>query len=98
MQPEKFILLVQAHVKPECREEVLNAARANFPHTLAEPGCEAFFQTTAADNLNELVFFEVFSSVAAHEVHLTQDYAEAFFAALEGKLISPPSIKKLQLI
>lgn len=98
MKPEKFILLVQARVKPEHREAVLNAARTNFPQTLAEPGCEALFQTTAADDPNELVFFEVFSSVEAHEVHLTQDYAETFFAALEGKLLSPPTVKRLQLV
>jgi quinol monooxygenase YgiN len=98
MSVEKFILLVQAQVKPEFREDVLSAAKTNFPFTIAEPGCEAFFQTTSADNPNELVFFEVFSSTEAHEVHLTQDYAEAFFAVLEGKLLSPPNIKKLNLI
>ena len=98
MVSEKFILLVQAQVKPEFREDVLSAAKTNFPFTIAEPGCEAFFQTTATDNPNELVFFEVFSYTEAHEVHLTQHYAETFFKALDGKLLAPPNIKKLSLI
>ncbi|MFS2158568.1 putative quinol monooxygenase [Pseudomonas sp. Pseusp122] len=98
MNAEKYIILVQAETLPEYREEVLAAARLNLPFTLAEPGCEAFFQTTVADHPEKLVFFEVFASVDAHDFHLRQDYATKFFSALTGKLVSPPTITKLKLV
>jgi len=44
------------------------------------------------------VFFEVFSSAAAHEFHLEQDYTKRMFAALEGKMSGVPTMTKLSAL
>ena len=54
--------------------------------TLQEPGCEALYETERKDDPHKLVFFEVFSSAAAHEFHLEQDYTKRMFASLDGKV------------
>jgi len=51
--------------------------------TLQEPGCEALFEASREGGPHKLVFFEVFSSLAAHEFHLEQDYTKKMFTALE---------------
>ena len=47
---------------------------------------------------NKLVFFEVFSSAAAHEFHLEQDYTKRMFASLEGKVSGVPTLTKLSAL
>jgi quinol monooxygenase YgiN len=47
---------------------------------------------------NKLVFFEIFSSSAAHKFHFEQDYTKRIFAALEGKLAGAPIITKLNAL
>ena len=42
-------------------------------------------ETGRKDEPHKLAFFEVFSSAAAHEFHLEQDYTKRVFASLEGK-------------
>ena len=66
--------------------------------TLQEPGCEALFETSRQGNPHELVFFEVFSSPAAHKFHLKQDYTKRMFAALEGKLAGAPTMTNLSAL
>jgi quinol monooxygenase YgiN len=44
------------------------------------------------------VFFEVFSSAAAHEFHLAQDYTKRMFALLEGKVSGVPTLTKLSAL
>ena len=70
MQQDKVILLVEATVKPEYREAILAVAAENLPPTRAEDGVEAFYQTARQDDPNTLVFFEVFHSEAAHDLHM----------------------------
>ena len=98
MNSQKYILLAQAEVQPEHRQTVLSAAKANLPLTIAEPGCEAFFQTFNADAPNQLVFFEVFTSEEAHALHMAQDYTQTFFSTIEGLLASPPVFTRLTLV
>ena len=47
---------------------------------------------------HKLVFFEVFSSTAAHEFHLDQDYTKRMFASLEGKVSGVPTLTKLSAL
>lgn len=97
MNDQKYILLVQAQVLPEHRQKVLSAAKASLPLTLAEPGCEAMFQTFNADQPNQLVFFEVFRSEEAHALHMAQSHTQTFFSTIEGLFASPPVFTRLTL-
>jgi quinol monooxygenase YgiN len=45
-----------------------------------------------------LVFFEVFSSTAAHQFHLEQDYTNRIFASLDGKLAATPTLTRLSAL
>jgi hypothetical protein len=47
---------------------------------------------------HKLVFFEIFSSSAAHQFHLEQDYMKRLFAALEGKLAGATIMTKLNAL
>jgi len=44
------------------------------------------------------VFFEVFSSAAAHEFHLEPDYTKRLFAALKGKMSGAPTLTRLNAL
>jgi quinol monooxygenase YgiN len=46
----------------------------------------------------KLVFFEVFSSAAAHEFHLEQDYTKRMLASLDGKVSGVPTLTKLSAL
>jgi len=47
---------------------------------------------------HKLVFFEVFSSTAAHEFYLDQDYTKRMFASLEGKVSGVPTLTNLSAL
>lgn len=96
MSNSKIIVLAELFVKPEHLEEVKALSAATLKPTLEEPGCEAFYQTTKADDANTLVFFEVFSSQEALDLHLEADYTKAFFAGLQGKAAGKPVSTILQ--
>ena len=66
--------------------------------TLEEPGCEALCKTRRKDDPHKLVFFEMFSSAAAHEFHVEQDYTKRMFAALEGKMSGASILTKLSAV
>ncbi|GAB3590390.1 putative quinol monooxygenase [Hymenobacter daeguensis] len=96
METQKFILLAQVTVRPEFLAEVTALAKATLVPTLQEPGCEVFVQTARKDDPNTLVFFEMFTSEQANELHLAQDYTKAFFAGVQGKVAAPPTMTLLQ--
>ena len=95
MTSQNVILLAQAEVRPEYRDELVAVANATLELTLLERGCKAFYQTCVEDEPNRLVFFEVFRSEQEHEIHLSQDYAKRFFASLDGKLVGPATFTRL---
>jgi quinol monooxygenase YgiN len=66
--------------------------------TLQEAGCEGMFETSRKDDPHKLVFFEIFSSSAAHKFHLEQDYMKRLFKALEGKLAGASIMTKLNAL
>ena len=73
MQNEKVYLLAELTVLPEFLDELKAILKETLIPTLQEPGCEAFSTTEREDSPHKLVFFEVFSSPAAHRFHLEQD-------------------------
>jgi quinol monooxygenase YgiN len=98
MDSQKIYLLAEVTVLPEFLEEVKGALKEALIPTLQEPGCEGMFETSREDDPHKLVFFEVFSSSAAHKFHLEQDYMKRLFTALEGKLARPTIMTKLNVL
>lgn len=98
MEDEKVYLLAESTVLPGFLEEVRAIFRQAHIPTLQEPGCEALYETGRKDDPHKLVFFEVFSSAAAHEFHLEQDYTKRMFASLEGKMAGPPTFSRLSAL
>jgi quinol monooxygenase YgiN len=84
MKDERIYLLAELTILPEFLEEVKAILREALVPTLQEPGCEALYETGRDDDPRKLVFFEVFSSAAAHEFHLEQDYTKRLFASPEA--------------
>ncbi len=95
METQKFMLLAEVTVLPEFLAEVTALAKATLIPTLQEPGCEIFVQTARQDDPNTLIFFEVFASEAANELHLSEPYTQAFFAGVQGKLAKKPTMTLL---
>ena len=95
MTDEKLYLLAEVSVKAHFVEEVKNIFSRLLPTVLKEQGCEAMYTTATDGDPNKLVFFEVFSSQAAHNFHMAQDYTRKLAVDLEGKLERPPVMTKL---
>jgi len=98
MEDKKIYLLIESMVLPGFLEEAKAIFKGALIPTLQEPGCEALYETTRKDDPDKLVFFEVFSSAAAHEFHLEQDYTKRLFAALEGKMSGAPTLTRLNAL
>jgi quinol monooxygenase YgiN len=98
MEDAKIYLLAQLTVLLGFLEEVKAIFKEALIPTLREPGCEALYETERKDDPHKLVFFEVFSSAAAHEFHLAQDYTKRMFASLDGKVFGVPTLTKLSAL
>jgi quinol monooxygenase YgiN len=90
MSNSKIIILAEIPVKPEYLEEVTVLSAAALKPTLEEPGCEAFYQTAKAGDPNTLVFFEVFTSQEALDLHMEASYTKTFFEGVQGKVAGKP--------
>ena len=84
MTNEKVIMLIEAKIQPQRRAEILEAARQYLPLVRAEPGVEAFYITARKDDPNTIVFYEVYRSQAAQDLHLQQDFTKKFLTTLKG--------------
>ena len=98
MEDPKIYLLAELTIAPGFLEEVKAILKEALIPTLQEPGCEALYETGRKDDPHKLVFFEVFSSAAAHELHLEQDYTKRMFALLDGKLSGVPTLTRLSAL
>jgi len=90
MSHSKIILLVEVPVKADSLEAVKSLCARTLVPTLAEPGCEAFYQTSKPDDPTILMFFEVFASQEAFDRHMEAPYTKAFFADIQDKLTGKP--------
>src|SRR5882757_9488463 len=98
IEDKKIYLLAELTIRPGCLEEVKAILKEALVPTLQEPGCEALYETGRKDDPHKLVFFEVFSSAAAHEFHLGQDHTKRMFASLQGKVSGVPTMTKLSAL
>src|SRR5438105_10608325 len=92
MEYPKIYLLAELTIAPGFLEEVKAILKEALIPTLQEPGCEALYETGRKDDPHKLVFFEVFSSAAANEFHIEQDYIKQMFASLDGKISGVPTM------
>jgi quinol monooxygenase YgiN len=95
---QKIYLLAELTVLPEFLDDVKGALKQALIPTLQEAGCEGMFETSREGDPHKLVFFEIFSSSAAHKFHLEQDYTKRLFTALEGKLAGASIMTKLNAL
>ncbi len=98
MEDKKIFLLAELTILPGFLEEVKAILKETLIPTLQEPGCQALYETGRKDDPHKLVFFEVFSSAAAHEFHLEQDYLKRMFASLDDKMSGVPTMTKLNAL
>jgi len=98
MEDKKIYLLAELTIRPGLLQEVKAILAEALIPTLQEPGCEALYETGRNDDPHKLVFFEVFSSAAAHEFHLHQGYTKRMFASLEGKTSESPTLTALSAL
>jgi quinol monooxygenase YgiN len=84
MTNPKVIMLIEAKIQPQHRVELMEAARQYLPLVRSEPGVEAFYLTARHDDPNTLVFFEIYNSQAAEDLHLQQDFTKKFLATLKS--------------
>src|ERR1700722_18556800 len=84
MPDEKVIMLIEAKIQPQCRAELVAAARQYLPLVLAEAGVEAFHLTARKDDPNTFFFYEIYKSQAAQDFHLQQDFTKKFLATLKN--------------
>ena len=98
MDSQKIYLLAEVTVLPEFLDDVKSALKQALIPTLQEPGCEGMFETSREGDPHKLVFFEVFSSSAAHKFHLEQEYMKRLLKTLEGKLAGATIMTKLNAL
>jgi quinol monooxygenase YgiN len=84
MTIEKVIMLIEAKIQPQRRAELLDAAHEYLPLVRAEAGVEAFYITTRKDDPNTIVFYEIYRSQAAQDLHLQQDFTKKFLTTLKS--------------
>lgn len=84
MTDAKVIMLIEAKIQPQHRAELLEAARQYLPLVRAEAGVEAFYITARKDDPNTIVFYEIYKSQAAQDLHLQQDFTKKFLTTLKS--------------
>ena len=84
MTNETVIMLIEARIQPQCRTELVEAARQYLPLVRAEHGVQALYITARKDDPNTFVFYEIYRSQAALDFHLQQDFTKKFLATLKS--------------
>lgn len=95
MKNDTIITYVELNVNPDYIDTVLPLADKTKKAILLEEGCKAFNLTRKKEEPNTLVIFAIYTSKEDYEWHLEQDYVKSFFAFLESKLISVPTVTYL---
>ena len=84
MADEKVIMLIEAKIQPQRRAELIEAVGEYLPQVRAERGVDAFYVTARKDDPNTFVFYEIYKSQAAQDLHLQQDFTKKFLATLKN--------------
>ncbi|RBQ11769.1 putative quinol monooxygenase [Pedobacter miscanthi] len=90
MTNTKVIVLAELPVFPQYLKEIKALSAKSLIPTLKEAGCEAFYQTYKIGAPDTLVFFEVFKSKKALDIHMNAEHTKKFFEGIKGKLSAMP--------
>lgn len=73
-----IIMAVSAPIKPEHRDEMIQAAITVQDATRHEPGCITYVFYTEVADPNQFLAYEVWESAEALELHMQQEHTRTF--------------------
>jgi (4S)-4-hydroxy-5-phosphonooxypentane-2,3-dione isomerase len=93
----KFVLIVEFQVKPECLEKFSQAIAINARASVSEePGCRQFDVLHSLDDPNHVVLYEVYDSEAAfRDDHMKRKHTQSFLAQAK-ELVTKQTAYKLR--
>jgi quinol monooxygenase YgiN len=83
---EKFILIAVVKIIPGFEDEIKSATVAMAAETRKEAGVESFLIHTRNDAPGTIVFYEIYNSEAAFQLHKTLPHATKYFDLFKGKI------------
>jgi quinol monooxygenase YgiN len=83
-------VLVFFDIKPEKRQEFINAAKELIPQSRKAEGNVRFNIFQQEKDQNKFLFVESWASSNAHETQLKQDFIKKFFNVTEGMFLANP--------
>ncbi len=93
---EVFVVVAEFRVWPERLADFLEAARDDAQHSLAdEPGCRQFDVAQPQGEDGTVVFYEVYDSRAAFDVHLQTPHLKRFRAAFPSFILEERPVRFL---
>ena len=92
-----IIVAVTAPIKPEFREEMIQATITVQDATRKEPGCITYtFHTQVADP-NIFFVFEVWESAEALQFHMQQEHTQTFLAQAKIAAAAPMTAERFEV-
>jgi quinol monooxygenase YgiN len=92
-----FVVIAEFRVRAERLAEFLEAARDDAAHSVAdEPGCRQFDIVQSEGEDGTVVFYEVYDSRVAFDVHLQTPHLERFRAAFPPLILEERPVRFLQ--
>ena len=98
MTDEPLALVVEFRAAPGRRDELRGALLELTRATRAEDGCLRYDLHEATDDPDVLVFYEVWTTPAAHAAHDATDHVTSFVARIPELTAEPPRMTRLRRI
>jgi quinol monooxygenase YgiN len=92
-----IIVTAAARLRPETREEALEAARRHQDATGREPGCHEYRFWLSIDDPDGLLVFERWEDQAALEAHLAAPHVREFGAAIAKYADGPVTVTRYEV-
>ena len=92
-----FVVIAKFSVKSGCMDAFLAAAEKDASTSLSsEPGCRQFDVLRSETTQDAVVFYEVYDSRAAFDIHLATDHVAEFRAAFPALIDFERPVRFLQ--
>jgi quinol monooxygenase YgiN len=86
------IISARIQVKPECREQFIEASRAIISGTRAEQGCMFYALHEDVHEPQSFLFYEEWEDQAAIDNHFQEPHFQAFGEAIVDLIVCEPDI------
>jgi (4S)-4-hydroxy-5-phosphonooxypentane-2,3-dione isomerase len=83
------VVCVHVHVKPEHRQEFIEASRDNAANTIREPGALRFDVLQSQDDPNRFVLYEVYRDESGMKAHKDTAHYARWAAAVTPWMAEP---------